>query len=540
MKKIIISIFVLVILLTGCGNQSDTFTYLINKGVESIDPVDASYTQTFRMFANIYLGPLQIDGDSQLIPGSANSVDVSDDGLTYTLNLRDDVHWVDSKGKDMGVVTAEDYVSGYRRMVDPEEASIFSYILEIIDNATEIINGEMDPESLGVKAVDDYTVEITLDHVAPYFESMLAFGSFVPQPTAALEKYGDEFGSSADTAWYNGAYYISSYEKDYLIEMKKNPLYIGSDHVQLDSIDYRVNEDSSARYNAFINGEADYAEIATAEDYSQAKSDGIINDHLSSATYYAVLNASDTAVTKDIDLRKGLAYGFDRNNMVDAVYGEINKPIEYIIPAEFTNSAYEGVDYHTYAGDSLITYDKDKADKYFDAYMEKMGYSDRKQIEVELLASADESGNSKFAEVLKGHYLQNFGITINISVEPFQQFLESKKSGAFDMYLQSWIPDFADPSTYLSLWQTSQIGSQNYAGYSNPEFDQLYNKAVSETDVDTRFTEFAKLEKMIVDDAVAIPFYQANAPYLVTDGYSIPFNVYTEISNEYITNSNDN
>lgn len=540
MKKIAVALMSLILVLTGCSANSDSFVYLINKSVETMDPVDASYSQTFQLFADIYLGPYQINGDDKLVPGGASSVDVSDDGLVYTVNLRDDVHWVDNTGSDMGVVSANDYVNGYRRMVDPSEASIFSYIFEIIDNATEIINGKMDPSKLAVKAIDDYTLEITLDHVAPYFNSMLAFGSFVPQPTAAIKQYGDDYGTSAETTWYNGPYYVDKYDTDYTIELKKNPLYINADNVGLERITYRLNEDSTSRYNAFVNNEANYAEISTPEDYDQGKTDGVVKDKLTSYSYYGVLNAREEAATSNQNLRKGLAYGFDRQTIAEGVYGDINSPIEYIIPAGLTNAAYDGVDYHDYSSDSLISYDKTKADKYFDSYMQDMGYTDRSQIEINLLASADASGNSKFAEVVQSSYLQQFGITINITVQPFEEFLASKKSGAFDMYLQSWGPDFADPSTYLGLWQTSQIGSQNYSGYSNPAYDKLYAKAVNETDVDARFTDFAKLEKMLVDDGVAIPFYQLNSPYAITDGYTMPFDSFGEISNQYTTYKESN
>lgn len=535
MRRLLVVFLGLIIGLTGCSSGSDSFVYLVNAAMETLDPVDASYSQTFQLFANIYLGPEQINGDDELVLGGAESVDISDDQLTYTIHLRDDVKWVDNTGAEMGTVTANDYVTGYRRMVDPGEASIFSYIFEIIDNATEIINGEMKPEELGVTALDDYTLEIKLDHVAPYFESMLAFGSFVPQPTAAIEQYGDDYGTTAETAWYNGAYYVTDYDPDYVVSLTKNPLYINADNVQLENIDFRLNEDSTSRYNSFINGEADYAEITTPEDYDQGKADGVVQDKLTSYSNYAVLNASDEAVTSNLNLRKGLAYGFDRETLVKGVFGDINQPIEYIIPKGLTTAAYDGVDYHDYSSDSLITYDKDKADEYFDLYMDEMGYTERSQIEIDLLASADASGNSKFADVVQSSYLQNFGITINITVEPFKQFLASKKSGAFDMYLQSWGPDFADPSTYLSLWQSSQIGSQNYAGYSNPEYDELYAKAINETDVDKRFSEFAELEQMLVDDAVAIPFYQLNSPYVLTDGYTMGFDSFNQISNEFTT-----
>lgn len=534
MKKLLILVTSFILVLAGCSSNSDSFVYLVNKSVETLDPVDASYSQTFQLFSNIYIGPEQVNGDGKLVMAGAKSVDVSDDNLTYTINLRDDVKWVDNTGAEMGTVTANDYVSAYQRMVDPSEASIFSYIFEIVDNATEVINGDLKPDQLKVVAIDDYTLQITLDTVAPYFESMLAFGSFVPQPAAAVEKYGDDYGTSPETTWYNGAYYVTSYDPDYAIELSKNPLYINAENVQLENITFRLNEDSSARYNSFLNKESNYAEITTPEDYEQGKAVGVVTDRLTSYSYYAVLNARDEAVTSNLNLRKGIAYGFDRQTIAEGVYGNINTPIEYIIPKELTTAAYNGVDYHDYSSDSLITYDTKKANEYFDAYMKEMGYTDRSQITIELLASADATGNSKFAEVVQSSYLQEFGITINLTVQPFEQFIASKKSGAFDMYLQSWGPDYADPSTYLGLWQSSQIGSQNYAGYSNSEYDKLYKHAVNQTDTEKRFKEFAKLEKELVDDAVAIPFFQLNSPYALTDGYTMTFDSLAQISQEYV------
>lgn len=535
MKKLMVIMLSFILVLAGCGSSSDSFVYLVNKSVETMDPVDASYSQSFQLFSNIYIGAEQVNGAGELTMAGAKSVEVSDDNLTYTINLRDDVKWVDNTGAEMGVVTANDYVTAYQRMVDPNEASIFSYIFEIIDNAPEVISGELAPSDLMVKATDDYTLVITLNNVAPYFESMLAFGSFVPQPTAAIEQYGDEYGTTPETTWYNGAYYVTEYDPDYTIELSKNPLYINADNVQLENITFRLSEDSSARYNSFLNDESNYAEITTPEDYDQGKAEGVVQDKLTSYSNYAVLNTRDEAVTSNLNLRKGLAYGFDRQTIVEGVYGDINTPIEYIIPADLTTAAYDGVDYHDYSSDSLITYNKEEADKFFDAYMKDMGYTNRAQIEIKLLASADASGNSKFAEIVQSSYLQNYGITIDLDVQPFEQFIQLKKSGAFDMYLQSWGPDYADPSTYLGLWQSNQIGSQNYAAYSNSEYDKLYAKALNETDTEARFTDFAKLEKQLVDDAVAIPFFQLNSPYVLTEGYTMTFDSFNQISNEYVT-----
>ncbi len=332
MRKILLVLCLATFGLTGCSSQAD-FTFLITKAVESMDPVDASYSQTFQLMADIYLTPTQINGDDELVMGAAKSIDVSDDQLTYTINLRDDIHWVDNNGNDMGVVTANDYVTAYQRMVDPKEASGFSYIFEVIDNATEIINGDMDKEKLAVKALDDYTLEIKLAYIAPYFPSMLTLGSFAPQPTDALAQYGDEFGQSPETTWYNGAYYVTDYQTDYEIRLTKNPLYINADNVELETINFRLNEDSSSRYYAFLGGEADYAEITNPEDYDEGIADGTITDKLTSYSNYIVLNTDESSPTSNENLRHALAYGFDRESILEGVYGDINQTLEYIIPA---------------------------------------------------------------------------------------------------------------------------------------------------------------------------------------------------------------
>lgn len=535
MKKLISGLLALVLVLAGCSSSSDTFVYTIGTPVETLDTLNASYQQTFALFADIFVGAKKIDGEGELGDGGSKSVTISDDGLVYTIKLRDDVVWVDNTGAEQGNVTANDYVTAYQRMVDPANASVYSYIFEPIENATEISAGEKEPSELGVKALDDYTLEITLNQATPYFESMLAFGSFAPVATDAVEAYGSDYGTSAETTWYNGAYYVTDYDTDSVISLSKNNSYFGADHVELDRIDFRLNADGTARYNAFLNGEVDYAEIANNEDYTEAMEQGIATDQLTGYSFYAVLNHEDSAATSNENLRKALTAGFDRETLVESAYGDINKAIEYIIPSDMTGAAYDGVEYRDYANDSLTTYDKDKADEYFDAYMEDMGYSDRSEITVRFLASADANGGNKVAEAVQAFYLQEFGITVELTIQPFEQFVETRRAGGFDMLVTGWGPDYADPSTYLALWQSSQIGSQNNANYSSKEYDELYAKANAEQDTEKRFEEFAELEQMLVDDGVLIPFYQKNAPYVVSDGYNIPLHLFFQISHEYIT-----
>lgn len=290
MKKLLVSLAAGLLLLAGCNSSDDTFVYTITAPVESMDTVNSSYDQTLTLLTDIYLGATKFDGDGELIMGGADSIDVSEDGLTYTIHLRDDVKWVDNTGAEVGDVTANDYVTGYKRMVDPEEASIYSYIFEIVENASSITAGEKDIDSLGVKAIDDYTLEIDLSYAAPYFESMLSFASYMPVATKAVAEYGDEYGTSAETTWYNGAYYVTSYDPDYVISLEKNPSYINADSVEVSNIEYRLNEDTNSRYNTFLNDEIDYAQITNSEDYSDGKEQGIVEDHLTGFSYYVVMN----------------------------------------------------------------------------------------------------------------------------------------------------------------------------------------------------------------------------------------------------------
>lgn len=535
MKKIVSALVALVLVLAGCGASSDTFVYSVASPVESLDPLNSSYKQTFDLFSDIFVGAQKIDGEGNLSDGGSTAVEISDDGLVYTISLRDDAVWVDNTGAEMGSVTANDYVTAYQRMVDPVNASVYAYIYEPIKNATAIGAGEKEASELGVKAIDDYTLEITLEQATPYFKSMLAFESFAPVATGAIEDYGSDYGTSAETTWYNGAYYVTDYDTDSVISLSKNNSYFGADHVEVENIDFRLNEDSTSRYNAFLNGELDYAEIASSEDYTDAKEQGIINDQLTGYSFYGLFNHDDSAATSNENLRKALLYGFDREQLVTAAYGEINKAIEYFIPSDMTPAAYDGVEYRDYANDSLITYDKAKADEYFDAYMKDMGYSSRDEISFRFLASADTNGGNKVAEAVQAFYKQEFGINVELIIQPFEQFVESRRSGAFDLLVTGWGPDYADPSTYLALFQTSQIGAQNYASYSSEDYDKLYLEANSEQDPEKRFTEFSEIEQMLVDDQVIVPFYQKNAPYVVSDGYNIPLHLFFHISHEYIT-----
>lgn len=534
MKKYLAVILTLVLVLAGCGTSSDTYTQLLSTQVESLDPSQSVSYPTFLLMTDIYVGPTRIDSDNQEVNLGAESIEVSEDGLTYTINLRDNIKWVDNTGTELGNVTAEDYVFGYRRMVDPQVASGYSYIFEDINNAAEITAGEVPVEQLGVEAVDDYTLKISLNKPVPYFTNLLAFGSFVAQPQGAYEMYGDDFATSAETMWYDGPYYVTEYDTDYVIELQKNPLYFNQDQVAVENVEYRLNTDDTSRLNAMTNDEADYAELDTIENVKLAEEKGILSSRPTMFSYYLVLNTSAESPTSNQNLREALSIGFDRETIVNSVFEGVNTPIEYIVPANLTTASYGGLDYRDVAGSSMTSYDGDLANKYFDKYMEDAGITDRSQIELDILINSD-SSDSTFAEVVQAFYKEQYGITINIDESPSSMYKEKRRAGGFDILYTDWAPDYGDPSTYLALWKSSNIGSQNYAMYDNEQYDTLYEQADQLTEPEARFKAFAKCEQKLIDDGVLVPLYQKNQGYIINPNYEMPDYVLFLLSHEYLT-----
>ncbi len=534
MKRCIIALIVFGLVLAGCGSSQNVYTELLISAADTLDPSQSGSQSTFELLTDIYVGPTRITADDEEVNLGAESIDVSDDGLVYTTKLRDDIKWVDNEGKEQGNLTANDYVFGYRRMVDPTVGSVYSYIFENIENAPDIVAGEKDVSELGVVALDDYTLEITLTSQVPYFTNLLAFGSYVAQPEGAYELYGDDFATSADTMWYDGPYYVTGFDPDYIISLQKNDLYFNSEEVEVERVDYRLNTDDTSRLNAVTSGEADYAQIETLENYKLAEEDGVLSTRPTMFSFYLVLNTDSSSATGNENLRKGLSFGFDRETIVNSVYEGMNTPIEYIIPSNLTTASYDGIDYRDVAGDSLVSFDPNIANDYFDAYMKDEELTERSQIEVNFLVNGDSDGVG-FAEVVQAYYKENFGITVNIDSTTGGDYKEKRTNGGFDILYTSWAPDYGDPSTYLALWKSSNIGSQNYAQYESEEYDQLYDKANSLIDPELRFKAFAKCEQQLIDDAVLVPVYQKNQAYVIDDNYNMPEWELFILSHEYLT-----
>ena len=235
-------------------SQDNILRQLDGSDIPSMDTNIATNSVSFEVMANTLEGLYMLGVNDVPEPGVATHYEVSEDGLTYTFYLREDSVW--SNGTP---VTAQDFVYSWRRLADPATGSQYAFMAETAGfvNAVAVMNGDMDPAELGVEAIDDYTVVAHLEVPVPYFVKLMTFPNFFPVNEAFVASVGEDFGTSVETAIYNGPFMLSKWEIGYEYEMVKNPTYWEADVVNLEVINYRIVKDASAGVNLYETGEID-------------------------------------------------------------------------------------------------------------------------------------------------------------------------------------------------------------------------------------------------------------------------------------------
>ena len=343
----------------GSASGSGVFNLVVPQEMPTADLSLATDTISFTALNNVYEGIYRLDKDSKPQPAGATKLaDVSEDGLTYKIKLRDDAKW--SNGDP---VTAADYVYGWQRTVDPATASEYAYLFAPVANAEDITAGKKDKSELGIKAVGDYELEITLTKQTPYFQYLLAFPSFFPQKQSVVEKNGDSYATTSDKAVYNGPFTLTDFDgpgTDTEWTYKKNDNYWDKDSVKLSEIKVSVVKESSTALNLFKDGQADDV-ILSGELAQQNANDPSYTSVKEARTSYIEFNQRDAkSPFKNANLRKAISYSIDRNALVKQVLGDGSTISTSLIPADMSKSPDTNEDFAKEAGKQAY-YDKDKA-----------------------------------------------------------------------------------------------------------------------------------------------------------------------------------
>ncbi|WP_444875030.1 peptide ABC transporter substrate-binding protein [Halobacillus sp. B23F22_1] len=486
---------------SGESSAEQEITVTAKSEISSMDPSLITDTVGFQWAGETLEGLYRLDEEGNLSEGIATDSSVSDDGMTWTFELREDAEW--SNGDP---VTAEDFVFAWQRAVNPDTGSEYGpyFLGGVIKNAQEIADGEAELDELGATAVDDHTLEVELEQPVPYFESMTVFVTFMPLNKSFVEEHGEDFGTEAEYALANGPFEMTSWDHEQGWTVEKNDSYWDADTVQLETINAQVIKEISTGVNLYESGDLDQTELnaefvdeyMTTEDFNVAEKPYL---------YFFKFNQEANEALANVDVRKAISYAIDRQALVDTILNDGSVPAEGYVPSNFVNMPDSDEDFRDAQG-PLVEYDEDKAKEHWEAALEELG---TEEVEIELLG--DDTGTVSNVLAYYKEQLETVleGLSINVMEVPFNERVERDQNSEFEMEAATWGPDYVDPNTYLNMYLTG--GQNNNMNYSNEEYDALIEQANGEyaQDPDKRFETFLEAERLLLEeDAAVAPMYQ--------------------------------
>lgn len=505
------------VLLSACGTKEETTTgtttikeeilaseQVMHLTVESelatTDSVLVAENITFAGVNQFIDGLYRLNENNEPIPALAESEEISKDGLTYTFHLRDDAKW--SNGDS---VTAHDFVFSWRRNVDPASGAAYAYLFEDIKNASEITAEELPIEELGVKALDDTTLEVTLETPIAYFSSLMSFVSFFPQNEAFVTEMGDRYGTSSETTLTNGPFLLTEWDSalDENWNYEKNPTYWDAENVHLTKITNQVIKEVATGVNLFEKGDVDNA-LLSGEYAKQFQEDPSYTVEYFSRTNYLEVNQAENPYLKNENLRKALALAINREELTSAILNNGSLPITGLVPDHFVKNPESGTEFAEEAGE-FYTYDLPKAQKLVEKAKAELGVD---TIELELLGDDDET-SKHVMEYLQGELQNNLeGVEINLLNVPFSARLAKAAAGDFDLISSGWSGYVSDPMIMLDV--VYGASSYNNGGYSNKKVDQLIDdaKGVHANDALLRWNDMLEANQIALEEVALIPLYQ--------------------------------
>lgn len=510
---------------TGSADSGESaggdLNVMLETPVESLDPQQATDGTSFEVIADYTDGLMQMDADGQAVNALAESVDVSEDGLTYTFHIRKDANW--SNGDP---VTAADFVFAWQRAVDPEVASEYSYMLSDIGqivNAQDIIDGTKDKSELGVKAVDDKTLEVKLNVSVSYFLSLMYFPTFYPVNQKFFESCADTYATSPETTLSNGAFILDEYQPAATtIHLTKNADYYDADKVKLEGLNYQVIQDSQQALMSYQSGDLDTT-LVNGEQVDQVKDDPSYKAIGAGYLWYISPNMKAVKELQNVNIRYAITMALNREAITTDVLKDGSAPTYTAVPMDFA----AGPDGSDFSADQekfkeVCRFDAAAAVEYWNKGLEELG---AKEITITMIHDADDAP-IKVAQVVKEQLETTLpGLTVELQQMPKKERVQRMQGGEFELGLTRWGPDYADPMTYLGMWVTKN--ANNYGFWSNSKYDEIIAECTTgETAMDAkaRWAALYDAEQLVMDEAVIFPLYtQCNAELISTNVSGIEF-----------------
>lgn len=515
--KISLSTLMLFVL-TACG--TDSADKAKNKNSETSEKVLAvstagelstldsgQYTDvnSSDMIGQVVEGLYRLDKDGQPeLALAAAQPEINEEQTVYTFKLKD------AKWSNGDPVTAKDFEYAYQYVVDPSNGSSSSNQMDVFKNGAAIRRGEMDKENLGVKALDNQTLELTLESPIPYLDQVLVGTPFMPKNAAFAEEKGESYGTTAENFVGNGPFLIEGWDgNNESWTLVKNKDYWDADNVKLDKIEVQVIKEPGTGVNLFLTDELDFTLLT--DNYAQQYKKDERAHYVPKALVGYVSPNQRRKVTGNQKVRQAMLQAIDKKNFAEKILGDGSTELNGFVPANFAMDPQTGEDYRKETGD-LLPYDLKAAQKNWEEAKKELG---QEEITLELL-SADTASAKKTIEFIQGELEKNLpGLKVNLQSVPLQNRLDRQTKGDFDLVFGTWTPDYADPINFLEFYDSK--GGLNTSGYASESYDQGLREARTTlaTNPAERWKKLQELEKqLIVQDTAVLPLYQGAVAYL--------------------------
>lgn len=492
------------------AGEKKEFDLTVQNGSEpaSLDPNALNSNDSMTIALHMFEGLAKYSKDGKGVElGQAKDYKVSDDGLTYTFTLRDDIYWTDGKP-----VVAGDFVYSWQRLVSGGYDN--SYFIDMVLNSVEIQNGQKDKSELGVKALDDKTLEVTLKAPCAYFIEIVAGAVTSPLRQDIIEANGDTWYTNPATYIGNGAYKLDEWTNQEKIVMTANDKYYDYANLGPSKITFMLMDDDNATLAAFESGDLAFAATFPPEEIDRLKEAGLFQVAPVAGTYYVLVNAKGKGAVPELQdprVRRALALAVDRNYIVDTITKRGETAADTFIPKGFVDK--DGTDYY------------DKSEKFWDnstyeanceeakKLLAEAGYPDGAGFPTISYTINNNVAHSSIAEYLQNVWKEVLGIDCTIDSQEFQVFLDTRKQGDYTLARAGWTVDYMDPASLMELWISTS--GNNDAHFYNKDYDALIASAASTDDQSARFKDFHQAEKILEDQLPIIPLYYYSEPYLM-------------------------
>lgn len=519
LSKILAVLLVIILLITACGGNSSKkedgnkegnsgskqdITVIKNTDLLSMDSSLATDGTSFEVLGAVQEGLYVLGENGTEVEALVDKAEISKDGLNYKFTLKE-AKW--SNGEP---ITAKDFVYAWRRLVDPKTASDYAFIADTagILNAAEISAGKKKPEELGVKALDDKTLEVKLYKAVPFFKKILAFGSFLPLNEKFVNEKGADYAKKPESMIYCGPFKMTEWVAGNRFKAVKNENYHDAKAVKLNSITWKVAKDYQTAALEFDTGASDFVRIS-GELIDKYKGDSRLQQALGGYLWYLV-SGSKVKELDNSNLKLAIANAINREELANSVLKDGAKGAWGFVPKSLAASP-SGSDFREEAKEDFFKEGPEKAREYGKKAFKELGID---KLELELLFE-DAEESKKVAEYLQNDIQEDIeGLTITLKSQPKKSRLKLQQDQDFQLSLHRWGPDYPDPMTYLDLYLT---GSQNnYDKYSDPKYDELTKLAgMGKQSPEERWKTMIEAEKVLLEKGLGpIPVYQVGSTTL--------------------------